>query len=268
MTAPLRLGVIGTGALGGAIARAALQAGVVTPESLLLANRSGRMEGFADWPDLEVTTDPQALADRCEMILLAIPPAALGDLQLRAPDLPVLSVMAGATVAALTRRTGSARILRAMSSPAAERGLAYSPIFAAPAATPLDRDRAARLLGACGILDFIDREAQIDSFTALTGPVPGLVAFFARAMVEHAERSGIAPAIADRAIRQLFLASGTILSADPPTPAAHVAEMIAYAGTTAAGLELLETSDAARILDRALGAATDRARTIADTGPG
>jgi pyrroline-5-carboxylate reductase len=39
--------------------------------------------------------------------------------------------------------------------------------------------------------------------------------------------------------------------------------MIAYAGTTAAGLELLEASDLARIVDRALAGATARARTIA-----
>jgi pyrroline-5-carboxylate reductase len=39
--------------------------------------------------------------------------------------------------------------------------------------------------------------------------------------------------------------------------------MIAYAGTTAAGLEVLETSDLSRTIDRALAAATERARTIA-----
>jgi pyrroline-5-carboxylate reductase len=265
---PLRLGVIGTGALGGAIARAALRAGIVTPETLVLANRSGRAEGFDDWPALAVTDDPQALADRCEMLLLAIPPAALADLRLDAPELPVVSVIAGATVAALARRTGSPRVLRAMSSPAAALGLAFSPVFAAPAATAADRDRAARLFGACGLVDFIGDEAQIDSFTALTGPVPGFVAFFARAMSEHAVRAGIDPAVADRAVRQLFLASGTILATDPRTPADHVAEMIAYAGTTAAGLKVLEASDLATTLDRALAAATARARTIAGPDPG
>jgi pyrroline-5-carboxylate reductase len=263
VSAPLRVGVIGTGALGGAIARAALRAGVVTTGTLFLVNRSRRAEGFADWPALAVTDDPQALVPRCDLILLAIPPAAFADLRLDARDLPVLSVMAGATVAALTRRTGSPRILRAMSSPAAEIGLAYSPVHAAPEATPADREAAARLLAACGLVDFVADEAQIDSFTALTGPVPGFVAFFARAMAEHAVGAGIAPDIADRAVRQLFRAAGTILATDPRTPAEHVTEMIAYAGTTAAGLNVLEASDATRIIDRALAAATTRARTIA-----
>ncbi len=263
MSTALRLGVIGTGALGGAIARAALRAGVVTPRSLHLANSSGRAEGFADWPSLRITTDPQDLVADCELILLAIPPAALADLSLDARELPVPSVMAGATVAALARHTGSARILRAMSSPAAERGLAFSPVFAAPRATAADREAAARLLAACGLVDFVADEAQIDTFTALTGPVPGFVAFFARAMTEHAIGAGIAPDIADRAVRQLFLAAGTILATVPRSPAEHVAEMIAYAGTTAAGLQVLEASDLSRTVDRALAAATARARTIA-----
>jgi pyrroline-5-carboxylate reductase len=267
VSTPLRLGVIGTGALGGAIARVALRTRVVTPDSLTLANRSGRAEGFADWPGIAVTRDPQHLAERCELLLLAIPPAALADLRLDAKGVPVLSVMAGATVATLARRTGSDRILRAMSSPAAELGLAYSPVFAAPEATAADRENATRLLTACGLVDFVEDEAQIDSFTALTGPVPGFVAFFARAMIEHAVGAGIDPAVADRAVRQLFRGAGTILATDPRTPADHVAEMIAYAGTTSAGLKVFEESDLARIVDRALAAATARARTIVAPDP-
>ncbi len=263
MSEPLRLGVIGTGALGGAIARAALRAGVVTPATLALANRSGRLDGFGDWPGLRVVTEPQALVDHADLLLLAIPPAALPDLRLDAPGLPVLSVMAGATIAQLSRRCGTARILRAMSSPAADIGLAYSPICPAPGASAADRERAERLLGACGMVDFIGDEALLDQFTALTGPVPGFVAFFARAMVDHATRAGIAPRIADRAVRQLFLASGRLLSEAEASPADQVRAMIDYAGTTAAGLEVLEAGDLTETVHGALQAAAHRARSIA-----
>jgi pyrroline-5-carboxylate reductase len=252
-----RLGILGTGALGGAIARAVLDRGVVPPDALVLANRSGR----GDVPGVRLVTEPQALVNLSDLILLALPPAALPDLQLRAPDLPILSVVAGATVRRLARITGSPRILRAMSNPTAAAGLAFSPVFAAPAATAADRARAARVLGACGVVEFIDDEAQIDVFTALTGPVPGFVAFFARCMVEHATRAGIAPEVADRAVRQLFLASGAAL-ADGPTAAEHVRAMIDYAGTTAAGLAVLEASDVGEMIHRSLEAAAARARSI------
>jgi homoserine dehydrogenase len=223
-----------------------LAGGVVSAETLVFANRSGRVAGFEAWPGLRVVTTPQALADGCEMLLLAIPPAELPRLRLHVPDLPVMSVMAGATVGQLARHTGSRRILRAMSSPAAESGLAFSPVFAAPEATAADRAMAARLLGACGAVVFVDAEAQIDQFTALTGPVPGFVAFFARCMVDHATRSGIAPDVADRAVRQLFLAAGKALAEGGMTPAEHVRAMIDYAGVTAAGLTCSRKAASAR----------------------
>ncbi len=262
MTAPLRLAAIGAGALGGAIIRAALAAGTVTPDTLTICTRSGTAPDFGA---ARIVTDPQAATAGADLVLLAIPPAALADFTIAAPDCTILSVIAGASLARLEAATGSARILRAMSSPAAARGLAFSPVCPGPGATRLDRDRAARLFAACGETAFVDSEAQIDSFTALTGPVPGLVAFFAAAMIDHATRAGIAPDLADRAIRQLFLAAGTELAEGTPTAEQHVAEMVAYAGTTAAGLDILARSDVAEVVDRALAAATARARTIAET---
>lgn len=262
MTPAPKLGIVGTGALGAAMARAMLRRGAVTAETLVLCNRSGRADGFAEWPGLRVMTTPQALTD-AEMLLLALPPAELPRLALDAADRPVLSVIAGATVAQLAARTGSRRILRAMSSPAAEAGLAFSPVFASPAATAADRAAAARLLAACGAVEFVDDEAQLDHFAAITGPVPGFVAFFARCVVDHAVRAGIAPDVADRAVRQLFLAAGEAMARGAMTPAEHVRAMIDYAGVTAAGLTLLEASDVAEAVHRGLDAAAARARTIA-----
>ncbi len=263
MTRPIRLGAIGTGALGGAIARAALRAGVVEPGGLDLCNRSGRLAGFETWPGLRVTTRPQDLVASCDVLLLALPPAALHDLALDAAGSPVLSVTAGATVTQTRDRTAAARVLRAMSSPAAERGLAFSPIFAAPGVTDPDRILAQRLLGACGAVEFVGTEFEIDVFTALTGPVPGFVALFARAMADFAVDAGVAPATADRAVRQLFLASGTAMVEDPASPADHVRAMLDYAGTTAAGLARLEALGIDRIIHEGLTAAVARARRIA-----
>ncbi len=260
MTAPLRLTVIGAGALGGAMIRAALATGTVTPDTLTICTRSGTASHSGG---ARIMTDPQAAIAGAELVLLAIPPAALATFTMDASDTTILSVVAGASLARLETATGSTRVLRAMSSPAAARGLAFSPVFPGPGATQIDRDRALRLLAACGETAIVPDESQIDSFTALTGPVPGLVAFFAAAMIDHATRAGIDPAIADRAVRQLFLAAGTELAQDAPTAREHVAAMIAYAGTTAAGLEVLAGSDAAEVVDRALTAATLRARSIA-----
>lgn len=257
-----KLGIVGgTGMLGKAIARAVLNKKVVKPERLWISNRSGAT-GFADYPALNVTTCNQYLADACDVILLSVPPASTAEIEIDATGSLVLSVMAGVSLDELGRITGAGRVIRAMSSPAAEEGLAYSPWCANSGATPRDRTCAAMILGACGLTDEVESEAHIECFTAMTGPVPGFVAFFAEAIVNYAIDKGIPPSIADRAIRQLFFGAGTLMSKSTMTPADHVRQMIDYAGTTAAGLEAMKRSSMATDIAASLDAAVARTRSI------
>ncbi len=258
------IGIVGgTGMLGSAIAEALLDRQVVPPDRLRIANRSGAAGALADRPGVTVTTCADELATACDVVLLAVPPAAASRLAIGAPDRLVISVMAGVPLDALARATGSGRIIRAMSSPAARQGLAYSPWCAGPGVTAEDRRRAAAIFAACGLADEVETESHLDCFTALTGPVPGFVAFYARVMVDYATERGIPPAIADRAVRQLFLGAGTLMSAGAMTPADHVEQLIAYRGTTAAGLEAMARSPIASDIAAGLDAAVARTRSIA-----
>jgi pyrroline-5-carboxylate reductase len=243
------------------MARAALRAGVVSPDSLRLVTRSGRASGFEAWPAVRASDDPGTL-DACDLVLLAVPPAALPAVRPVPGDGAVVSVVAGATIARVQAATGTRRVLRAMSSPAAEQGLAFSAVCAAGDVTEADRDRTARLLAACGAVETVGDERLIDVFTALTGPVPGFVAYFAEAMAAFAVAEGVPAAVADRAVRQLFLASGRALAEEAATPAGQVQAMVDYAGTTAAGLVALRRSAVANEVAAALGAAMARARSI------
>jgi len=265
MTSKLNsLGIIGgTGQLGAAIAHALLKTRTISPDRLWIANRSGARGPFAQWPGVNITTDAQKLAQACDAILLAVPPALFPQVAIKADNKLVLSVMAGVTIAQMAKQTGASRIIRAMSSPAAELSLAYSPWCASPAVTETDRRSARTLFEACGKTDEVGTEDQIDYFTALTGPVPGFVAFFADAMIADAVARGIPADIADRAVRQLFHAAGVVLDSDPKSPANHVEAMIAYAGTTAAGMLAMRDSNLKAAIGQGLDAAYRRAKTIA-----
>lgn len=255
-------GVIGgSGMLGSAIVRGLLQAGCVARGGLWIANRSGEAGPFEDG-QVRVTTDARELAAACETVLYCVPPDAAEDWRIEAPDRLVLSVMAGVTRERLEEISGASRVVRAMSSPAAAMRLAYSPWIASSAVTEADRAQVRLLLGAIGLEDEVAREDHVDQFTALTGPVPGFVAFFAEAMQDYATGTGIAPEIADRAIRQLFLAAGRMLAEDPMPAAAHVQEMIDYAGTTAAGLEVMRDGPIREAVAKGLAAAYVRTRAL------
>ena len=255
-------GIIGSGMLGRAMLRAILDRGGIPGDSVWVANRSGDLHGFEDHPDIHVTTEAWELAGECDVILLCVPPASVPALQMSAPHALVVSVMAGITLDQLAQVSGSARLIRAMSSPAAEAGLAYSPWVASAEVTAEDKARVTSLLSSCGETDELPTESQIDLFTAMTGPVPGFVAFFAECMASYAVSRGVSPAIADRATRQLFLAAGQMMATGRARPEDHVQDMIDYAGTTAAGLTVLRRSGIASDLADGLDAAVEKTRAL------
>ena len=137
-----RVGIIGgTGWLGGVLARGILSSGVVAPRDLWLSNRSGGSEGFESWPEITVTTDNRALAGRCGVVLLAVPPDKLRTLDVDLAARLVVSVMAGATVARIREATGAARIVRAMPTFTAAQGLSYTPWYATSELAAAERAR-------------------------------------------------------------------------------------------------------------------------------
>lgn len=251
------LGIIGgSGMLGAAILRAVLGQG---GWQVTISNRSGVVPDWA--AGVTVTTSNAELVAECDTVLLCLPPAVFAELDLVLSGKLAISVMAGADLTVLQAQTGASRVVRAMSSPAAAQGFAYSPWVASAAVDQADRQLVTRLFEACGTTDEIAEEPLLDHFTAMTGPVPGFVAFFAEAMINHATAQGIPPQIADRAIRQLFLASGQML-AEGVSAAEHVQGMVDYAGTTAAGLEAMRASPLADLISNGLTAAAQKAREI------
>lgn len=257
------IGIVGgTGMLGKAIAVALLDRQVVASNCLWISNRSGAADVLANHPGVNVTTSNQELADRCDVILLSVPPTSASGIGMDASGKLVLSVMAGIPLADLLRITGANQVIRAMSSPAAQISLAYSPWCATADVTDDDRALVSTIFTACGLTDEVESEAHIECFTAMTGPVPGFVAFYAKAMVDYAVNHGIPPEIADRAIRQLFSGAGAMMSDGEMTPADHVKQMIDYAGTTADGLEAMKHSSITADIADALDAAVARTRVI------
>ena len=257
------VGIIGgTGQLGSAIATAWLETRTVLPENLWVSNRSGGAGSLAKWEEIRSTTDPQQLAANCDVIVLCVPPAEANSLKLAAGDAIVISVMAGVELSDLMSISGTNRVVRAMSSPAAAFQLAYSPWIAPHSLSEDDTALVTRLLSACGLTDRIPTEDQIDHFTAMTGPVPGFVAYFADAVYEHAVKQGIADHVAQRAVQQLFLASSHVLAREGGPPREFVQEMIDYDGTTAAGLRALDQGPLKEAVSEGLVAAYDRTRSI------
>lgn len=249
----LRIGVIGgAGWLGGAIADAVLNAGIVEPQDLTLSYRRQRPDRFhaSCW-----TSDNQALADQSDIIILSVRPADWVDLNVNADGKLVVSVMAGIRLAALGEHHQTRRVVRSLPNAAAEVRKSYTPWIAAADVSDADRAAIRAIFGACGIEDEVRTETEIDYLTGLTGSGPAFPALLAEAMMADAVAHGLDRTVARRAVNTLLIGAGRLLERRDDCPTETVRTFLEYRGTTAAAIEEMETAGFNAAVARGLAAA-------------
>lgn len=254
------LGVIGgTGWLGGALLRPALAKGFIAPADLILSSRSGKATGFETWPGIRFTTDNAMLAAQSDIVILSVRPEDIGTLDLDLSGKLVISVMARLSAAALKAQFKTSRIIRTMPNASAEQGLSFTPWHATADCKAADKAFAEGFFACSGKTTALSAESELDYFTALTGSGPAFVAAFADVMIRDAIDNGVAPEVADLAVRQLFLGASTWIAQASETPAETVRIFTDYGGTTAAGLTAMAAADVAGPISKGLAAARDKA---------
>ncbi|AZO58516.1 MAG: pyrroline-5-carboxylate reductase [Mesorhizobium sp.] len=253
MSASLRLGIVGgAGWLGGAIAGAALSAGVVRAENLALSYRSTKPDRF---PGVFWSDDNQALADRSDVIMLSVRPQDWPSLELDAKGKLVISVMAGIRMAEIGEKHGTGRVVRTLPNAAAEVGKSYTPWIASGDATELDRATVRAIFGACGVEDEVGSERDIDYLTGLTGSGPAFPALLAEAMMRDAVAFGLKPEVARRAVNTVLTGTGRLLELNDASPADTVEAFLGYRGTTAAAIETMREAGFDQAVAKGLAAA-------------
>lgn len=231
------LGAIGgAGWLAGALLRPALTKGAVRAEDVILSSRRPQVSGFEAWPQIRTTTDNAELARRADIVMLSVRPEDLDGVEADLSGKLVISVMARVPMAEIQKRFGCERMVRAMPNASAEQAQSFTPWHASAAVSADDKAFVSGFFGASGVAREVRNEPDIDYFTGLTGSGFAFPALMARAMIEHAIENGVAPDLADVAVRQLMLGAGIYVSQSRESAAEIVRTFIDYGGTTAAGL--------------------------------
>ncbi|MCK9543178.1 MAG: pyrroline-5-carboxylate reductase [Novosphingobium sp.] len=204
-----------------------------------------------------------------DAILLGVKPQMLPDVAPRVAGLVcaetvVLSILAGVELESLARHFPQAGgIVRIMPNLAAAIG--KSPIaLAAKGLSDARREDVTRLMEPLGTPEWLEREAQFDTVTALAGSGPAFVYRFIDALAAAGVALGLPRDQSGRLA--LAMAEGAALLAarsehDPGELARRVASP---GGTTQAGLDVLDRDGAlARLVEATLRAARDRSEEMA-----
>ncbi len=257
-----RIGVVGgAGWLGGAVAGALLEAGVVRPEDLALSYRSKKPDRF---PGAFWTNDNAGLAARSDVILLSVRPEDWPAAEFDAEGRLVVSVMAGVRLDRIAERHGTARVVRALPNAAAEARKSFTPWTASPAVTAEDRALVRALFAACGVEDEVGGEAEIDYLTGLTGSGPAFPALLAQAMMDDAIARGLPRDVARRAVNTVLAGTGRLVELNDPDPAETVKAFVDYRGTTAAAIETMRAAGFDAAVSQGLAAAVAKATRMGD----
>ena len=267
MPAPLLL--IGAGHMGGALLRGWV-AHKLTPIIVIEPNPSAQLKRLAVKNRVRLA---RAIADvrieRARACVVALKPQILRTeaSQLRViaqSGTPMISIAAGTTIGFLAKVWGrKSRIVRAMPNVPGAIGRGITGLYAPQNVTRANRMLAQKLLSALGETVWLDREALIDSVTAVSGSGPAYMFLMVEALAEAGAREGLPKADARRLARATLAGAGALLDHDAREPEELRRSVTSPHGTTEAALNVLMARNGLKpLMARAVSAARKRGREL------
>jgi pyrroline-5-carboxylate reductase len=267
-----RLGFIGAGNMAEAIVQGALRAGVLPAAAISAADPSdARRALFRDQFAIAVFPDNNSVADRSDVLILAVKPQALDAVlanlrpHLR-PDHLLVSIAAGVTLARLARlchspSAAAPRIIRAMPNTPLLVGHGLVALSRAASATDADLARV-RDLFAAGATVLEVPEEKMDAVTAVSGSGPAYFFFLVESLAAAGIEAGLSPDEAALLAATTFVGSAQLLAQQNLDPAELRRRVTSPGGTTAAALDSFTKSSFPAIVAQAVRAAADRSREL------
>ena len=253
--------MIGGGKMGQALLGGMIDAGWLAPGDAAVVEVSADLR--ARLP--EVLPGVEVLAAPLDGVpsVLAVKPHFVVDVAsaLVDPGL-VVSIAAGITIEAIEAAVApGTRVLRVMPNTPALVGVGASAIAAGTHATNDDLAWAMSMFESVGVAVAVT-EPQLDAVTGLSGSGPAYVFLLAEAMADAGVAAGLPRAVAEQLAHHTIRGAGTMLT-DTDTSATDLRIGVTTpAGTTAAGLRVLEERAVRAAVIDAVNAAADRAREL------
>ncbi|WP_152046040.1 pyrroline-5-carboxylate reductase [Aureimonas psammosilenae] len=263
-----RVLLVGAGNMGGAMARGWVGAGA-RPSSIHVVDprRSEALEPF--FADGSLVYSAAVPSGTFDIVVLAVKPQMMGEAlpALRSvlrPDTLVISVAAGTTTATIASLLGDVPVVRAMPNTPALIGRGITGCFGDARVSARSRRDAEALLIACGSVLWVEREADIDAVTAVSGSGPAYVFLLAETLASAGEAVGLSRDLALTLARHTVAGAGELMIRSEDEPSTLRRNVTSPNGTTQAALDVLMAANGLGPLMRdAVAAAARRAAELA-----
>ncbi len=242
----MTIGFIGTGHMGGALARAAAK--VLSPDSIYLANRTAAKAQALAGELGAVAVDNGSVAAECDYIFLGVKPQMMQGLLdslhplLAARKTPcvLVSMAAGLTIDAIGRMAGlNLPVIRIMPNVACAVGEGLTLYACSADVTAQQRQEFLHILSASGQLEELD-EHLMDAGSAIAGCGGAFACLFMEALADGAVSCGLPRDKAMRYAQQMLLGTAALAMSTGQHPGVIKDSICSPGGTTIAGVRALE----------------------------
>ena len=266
----LHLTFIGAGAMGSAIIGGLLSRHQLAPGHITASDRHReRLHEVREKFQINTTLDNLTAARKGQVVVLAVKPqvlpAVFADLHSQIkPGALVVSIVAGATIDAITTGLNHRGIVRTMPNTPAQVGEGMTVWTATPEVSDAQHAQAEAIIEALGHQLFVDDETFLDMATAISGTGPSYVFLLMEALIDASVHLGFSRADARQLVIQTI--RGSAIFAEQST--VHPAEMrnlvTSPGGTSAEALYQLEKGSFRTVISKAVLAAYKRSVALGE----
>jgi pyrroline-5-carboxylate reductase len=267
-----RVGFIGFGRMGRALASGAISSGVVAAKNVLACDPNAASHRLLrKWGSISVA-DNASVVQAANMVFLCVKPQAmpgvLNELSQRVPlarrqKVCFVSIAAGLPLKRLEKELGpKVPVLRVMPNTPALLKAGMSGLSRGRSATVKQEASVLRLLHGVGDAVIVP-ERWMDAVTAVSGSGPAYVFYVAEAMMEAATALKLPADLARRLAHQTIYGAGRMLAERPDDAAELRRQVTSPKGTTAAAIEELDRRHVKEIFKKAIQKAARRAAALA-----
>jgi pyrroline-5-carboxylate reductase len=229
----------------------------------------GRLDALSA-TGINTSMDNQVVIASADVVILAVKPQVMADVliplreSLSSRHCLLVSIAAGISMDNLLAWTHPQQaIVRCMPNTPALVGKGASALFGNAHVSDRDRDRAATILSAVGLACWLNREADMDTVTALSGSGPAYFFLLMEAMLTAAIDLGLDPETAEQLCKQTALGAAELAMQSDVDVAELRHRVTSPGGTTEAALRQFASEGFNAMVARALGKAADRSRELA-----
>lgn len=260
----MKLGVVGVGKMGEAILEGVLGSRLLERDEVAVIGGSSRKAAeVAEKHGVKLMTKTDIR--QAERVLICVQPKIFPDVAewISHPNAGYISIMAGVSLASLSRRIGSRRVVRAMPNLGATIHKSATAVVGLPEAQDSgDLEFAQALFAAVGDVYELP-ETLFNTFTGMVGSGPAYAAIFAEALADGGVRMGLSRKLALELAGKLLISTGELLLRRVH-PGILKDEVSSPGGTTIAGIAEIERHTFRIAIIEAVRAATERGQQLGD----